>query len=61
MVKLRYMVISKKSSCRTRCLAMEVLEFRCMGWSDPDKRLDDFYVDALVDAIAEDELGGASE
>jgi len=59
-VKLRSMVISKKSSCRTRCLAMEVLEFRCMGWSDPHKRLDDFYVDALVDALAKDELGDTS-
>lgn len=60
MVTLRTKVISKKSSSRTRCLVMEVLELRCMGWSDPDKKLDDFYVDALLDAIAEDELGDDS-
>lgn len=59
-VTLRTKIISRKSSSRTRCLAMEVLELRCMRWSDPDKKLDDFYVDALLDAIAQDELGDDS-
>lgn len=54
---LRTRVITRKSSCRVRCLIMEVLEYRLLGWKDPGKKLDNFYVDALADAEAEDELG----
>ena len=53
---LRARAITKKTSCRVRCLIMEVLEFRSMGWNDPERKLEDFYVDALADAVAEDEL-----
>ncbi len=54
---LRSKVISRKSSCRVRCVIMEVIEYRLLGWSDPGMKLDNFYVDALADAVAEDELG----
>ncbi len=54
---LRSKVITRKSSCRVRCLIMEVLEYRLLGWSDPGKKLDGFYVDAVADAEAEDEVG----
>ena len=54
---LRRKVLSKNSSCRVRCLIMEVLELRAMGWIDPQKSLEDFYIDGLQDAIVEDEVG----
>lgn len=54
--KFRTIVCSKKSSCRVRCLLLEVLELRAMGWTDPQKTLEQFYVDGLMDAIAQDEV-----
>lgn len=54
---LRRKVLMKNSSCRVRCLIMEVLELRAMGWKDPQKSLEDFYIDSLQDAIVEDEVG----
>ena len=53
----RTIVISKESSCRVRCLLLEVLELRAMGWSDEGKKLEQFYIDGLMDAIAQDEVG----
>ena len=53
--QLRSKVITGKSSCRVRCLIMEVIEYRLLGWIDPGKNLDNFYPDAIADAIAEDE------
>lgn len=54
---LRRKVLLKNCSCRVRCLIMEVLELRAMGWKDPQKSLEDFYIDSLQDAIVEDEVG----
>lgn len=50
----RSTVISIKTSCRVRCLMLEILELRAMGWSDPGERLAQFYVDGIADAVAED-------
>ena len=61
MDRLRAAVISKESSCRVRCLMLEVLELRAMGWRDTSKTLEQFYVDGLMDAIAKDEVGSATE
>lgn len=58
---LRTRAISRKSSSRVRCVALEVLEFRAFGWKDPNKELDSFYCDALPDAIAEDELNSLGQ
>ena len=49
-------LLSKNSSCRSRCLILEAIEYRLMGWSDPKGTLQNFYPDALADAIVEDEL-----
>ena len=35
---LRRRLLSKNSSCRVRCVIMEVLELRAMGWKDPQKQ-----------------------
>ena len=53
---LRVRAISGKTSCRVRCLIMEVLELRQRSWKDPEGKLGRFYIDALADAVAEDEL-----
>lgn len=53
---LRTRAISGKTNCRVRCLIMEVLELRQRSWRDPEGKLESFYVDALADAVAEDEL-----
>lgn len=57
LVGLRRQIISNKSSCQRRCLIMEVLELKQLGWVDKSGHLNRFYADALADAIAEDELG----
>ncbi len=57
LVALRKQVITPKSSCQRRCLIMEILELKQSGWSDHKGHLDKFYVDALADAVVEDELG----
>lgn len=54
---LRKLLIGRKSCCMTRCVILELIEFKYMGWKDTGRVLDKFYVDALADAIAEDELG----
>ena len=54
---LRKKLISKRSTCRLRCVVLQVLELRAMGWNDPQKLLDEFYIDGLQDAIVEDEVG----
>ena len=51
----RRIVFAKNSSCRVRCLVLEIIELRAMGWNDSEKKLEDFYVDGLMDAVAEDE------
>ena len=56
---LRTKCVSAKSTCRARCLCLEVIELRLMGWKDPEKQLQAFYRDALPDAIAEDELNNS--
>ena len=53
---LRMQIISNSSSCKIRCIALEVIEFRAMGWSDRNNELDGFYIDAIADATANDEL-----
>ena len=53
---LRTKCIGAKSTCRARCLCLEIIELRSMGWKDPEKQLQAFYRDALPDAIVEDEL-----
>lgn len=53
---LRKQVISGKSTCQRRCLIMEVIEFRQLGWADQTGSLDKFYADALADAMVEDEV-----
>ena len=58
MDRFRTIVISKGTTCRVRCLLLEVLELQAMGWSDARKTLEQFYVDGLMDAIAQDEVGG---
>ena len=55
---LRTRAIGPKTSCRVRCLILEVLELRQMSWEDPEKTLDEFYADGLFDAIAQDEVSG---
>ena len=58
-VALRRLVIKSKTSCSVRCVVLELIEYRLKGWKDPDKVLERFYVDAMADAVAEDELGGS--
>ena len=53
---LRNRVVTRKSSCKTRCMILEVLEFRAMGWQDIDNELDQYYMDAISDAAVEDDL-----
>lgn len=53
---LRKKVVSRLSSCKVRCVVMEVLEYRAMGWKDIDQELDRFYLDAITDAAVEDDL-----
>lgn len=55
---LRKQVISSKSSCQRRCVIMELIELKQLGWNDISGKLDDFYIDAITDAIVEDEIGG---
>lgn len=54
--KLRSLAISRKASERATCMIMEFLEFRARGYQDPGGEISDFYVDALADAIASDEM-----
>jgi hypothetical protein len=51
---LRIKAISHACSCRARCVIMEMLEYRAMGWLDKNKELDRFYMDAIADASVED-------
>ncbi len=53
---LREKAVSRQSSCKIRCVILEVLEFRAMGWQDIDNELDAFYLDAITDAAVEDDL-----
>ncbi len=53
---LRRIIIKRHTSCMVRCAVLELIELRYMRWNDPKKVLDKFYVDALADAVAEDEL-----
>lgn len=53
---LRTKIISQSTSCRSRCIILELIEFRAMGWIDKDNELDTFYMDAVADATAEDDL-----
>ena len=52
----RTTVISKGSSCRVRCLLLEIVELRAFSWEDSQKKLEIFYVDGLMDAVAQDEV-----
>ena len=61
MDSFRSIVISKESTCRVRCLVLEILELRAMGWTDSDRRLEMFYVDGLMDAVAQDETGSQQQ
>ena len=54
--KLRSLAISRKASERATCMIMEFLEFRARGYQDPGGEISDFYVDALADAVASDEM-----
>lgn len=56
-VEFRKQVIHKKSSCWRRCVIMELIELRLLGWNDHSGNLDKFYVDAIADAMVEDEVG----
>ena len=56
-VTFRQQVISSKSSCQRRCLIMELIELKGMGWVDQTSDINRFYADALADAITEDEIG----
>lgn len=53
---LRKQIIAKKSSCQRRCLLMELIELKQLGWDDRTGRVSKFYIDALADAIVEDEV-----
>jgi effector-binding domain-containing protein len=52
---LRQEVIRGKCSHRRRCLIMEVIELKQLGWNDKSGYVDRFYTDALADAVVEDE------
>lgn len=54
-ITLRKQVISGKSSCQRRCVIMQLIELKNIGWFDQFGTLDKFYVDALADAVVEDE------
>ena len=53
---LRPLVITRKSTARRRCLILEVLEYRAMGWTDREDELNVFFMDAVADAVVEDEI-----
>ena len=53
--ELRTRVISRKTTERSRCLCMDLIEYRAKGYCDPDNKLSDYYLVALQDAIANDE------
>lgn len=53
---LRSKVISRHSSCRVRCIVLEIIEYRAMGWTDRNNELDNYYMDAIADATVEDDL-----
>ena len=53
----RQQVIQGKCSCRRRCLIMELIELKQLGWTDKSGNLGKFYADALADAVVEDEVG----
>jgi len=53
--ELRTRVIMKATTERVRCLCMDLIEYRAHGYNDPGKKLSDFYLVALQDAIANDE------
>lgn len=59
-IALRKQVISSRSSCQRRCVIMELIELKQLGWNDISGKLDDFYVNAITDAIVEDEVGGGN-
>lgn len=54
---LRKQVIHGKRSCQRKCLIMEVIELKQLGWADRTGSVDKFYADALADAVTEDEVG----
>ena len=56
MSELRTRIISKKTTERARCLCMDLIEYRARGYCDPDNKISDFYLVALQDAVANDEL-----
>ena len=53
--ELRTRVISRTSTERSRCLCMDLIEYRAQGYCDSDNKLSDYYLVALQDAIANDE------
>lgn len=53
--ELRTRVILRTSTERSRCLCMDLIEYRARGYCDPDNKLLDYYLVALQDAIASDE------
>ena len=53
---LRTLVIAKKTTERARCLCMDLIEYRARGYYDPNNKISDFYLVALQDAVANDEL-----
>lgn len=53
---LRTKVISLNSSCKVRCIALEIIELRAFGWPAESNELDSFYMDAIADAVCNDEL-----
>ena len=52
---LRTKIISRTTTCRIRCISLEVVEYRAMGWQDKKNELESYYMDAIADAAAEDE------
>ncbi len=54
--ELRKLIIKRQTCCVVRCAILELIELRHMNWSDPKRVLDKFYVDALADAVFEDEV-----
>lgn len=56
LVSLRKHIIAHTSSCQRRCIIMELIEFKQLGWSDPTGSLVRFYSDAIADAVVEDEV-----
>ena len=54
--QLRTLAVKRSTSETATCQIIELLEFRARGYSDPNKELKDFYIDAYTDAVARDEL-----